>query len=212
MLIIGAKGFAIEVLEVLNQLDQLNDVAFYDDVNQLTQKPKYDKFQILSSLAAAERYFEETSRKFTLGLGNPSLRSFLAEKFRKIGGELSSTISPLAQIGHFENAIGTGCNIMTNVIITNEVHIGQGCLINLNATIGHNAIIDEFVEVCPGVNISGNTSIGAKSFLGTNSTILPGIQIGKNVVIGANALVTKDIPDNVVAVGAPAKVIKELKS
>ena len=69
--------------------------------------------------------------------------------------------------------------------------------------------IDDFVELCPDVNVSGNCTIGAFTFIGTNSTILPNIKIGKNVVVGAGSVVTKDISDNAVAVGIPAKVIKE---
>ena len=46
--------------------------------------------------------------------------------------------------------------------------------------------------------------------IGSHSTILPGVTIGENTIIGANSLVLKDIPDNVVAFGIPAKVIKEI--
>lgn len=51
--------------------------------------------------------------------------------------------------------------------------------------------------------------IGNNVWIGANSTILPGVTIGNNVVIGANSVVTKDIPDNVVAHGNPCKVVKE---
>ena len=51
--------------------------------------------------------------------------------------------------------------------------------------------------------------IGDDTWIGGNVTIIPGVHIGKNVVIGAGSVVTKDIPDNVVAVGNPCKVIKK---
>jgi len=119
-------------------------------------------------------------------------------------------ISPFAHIGHFENQIAPGANIMTAVVITNSVTIGKGVLLNITATVGHDCIIGNFVEVCPAVNISGNVTIGDYSFVGTNATILPGVSIGKNCVVGAGAVVTKDIPDNTLALGSPAKPIKEL--
>lgn len=52
--------------------------------------------------------------------------------------------------------------------------------------------------------------IGNKSWIGAHSTILKGVTIGNNVSIGAGAVVTKDIPDNAVAVGIPAKIIKKI--
>jgi acetyltransferase-like isoleucine patch superfamily enzyme len=61
----------------------------------------------------------------------------------------------------------------------------------------------------PGVHVSGNCQIGDFCNIGTNATILPRVKLGNNVTIGAGAVVTKDIPDNCVAVGVPAKIIKQ---
>lgn len=57
---------------------------------------------------------------------------------------------------------------------------------------------------------SGKVKIGNNCFIGMNTTVLKGVTIGDNVVIGANSLVNKDIPDNCVAAGNPAKVIKSI--
>ena len=61
------------------------------------------------------------------------------------------------------------------------------------------------------VNTRKPVKIGDRCWIGANSIILPGVTIGNNVVIGAGSVVTKDIPDNVVAVGSPAKIIRENK-
>lgn len=55
-----------------------------------------------------------------------------------------------------------------------------------------------------------NTRIGDQVFIGAGTIVLPGVLIGNNVVIGAGSVVTKDIPDNSVAMGNPARVIKSL--
>ena len=51
--------------------------------------------------------------------------------------------------------------------------------------------------------------IGWGSWLGTNTVVLPGVSIGRHVAVGAGAVVTSDLPDNAVAVGAPARVVKQ---
>lgn len=56
----------------------------------------------------------------------------------------------------------------------------------------------------------GRVTIGNKVFIGAESVILPGVTIGNNVIIGANSTVTKDVPDNCVVAGTPAKVICSL--
>lgn len=57
--------------------------------------------------------------------------------------------------------------------------------------------------------LRADTFIGNNCIIGVNSIILPGIKIGNHVVVGAGAVVTKDIPDNCIVVGNPAKIIKE---
>lgn len=210
MLIVGAKGFAKEVLEVIHQLNQLENLVFYDDVNDDVPEKLFGQFPVLRTLQEASVYFKTIDINFTIGVGNPVLRKKLYDKFTALGGEFTSIISPLATIGFYGNQIEAGCNIMTGTVLTSDITIKKGTLINLNCTIGHDCTIGLYVELSPGVNISGNCTIGDYSVLGTNATVLPKIKIGKNVTIGAGSVVTKDLPDNCVAVGIPAKIIKEL--
>lgn len=59
----------------------------------------------------------------------------------------------------------------------------------------------------PGFVITGNIVVGNDTYIGIRSIILPGVKIGNRCIIGCGSIVTKDIPDNSVAVGVPAKVI-----
>jgi sugar O-acyltransferase (sialic acid O-acetyltransferase NeuD family) len=210
MLIIGAKGFAKEILEVLFQNKKNQNIVFYDDVNDDVIGKLYEEFKVLKSIDEAENYFKTISNKFTIGIGNPILRKKIYDRFIKIGGHFTSTISSNANIGNYGNSIAEGCNIMTGTIITNDVSIAKGTLINLNCTIGHDSIINEFVELSPGVHISGNCIIDSYTTIGTNATILPRIKIGTNVIVAAGAVVTKDIPDNCMVAGIPAVIKKEI--
>lgn len=210
MLIVGAKGFAKEVLEVLYQLNQLESLVFYDDVNSDAPDILYEHFPVLKTNAAAADYFRTIDNSFTIGIGNPFLRKKLAYQFEQLGGVFTSTISPNAHIGHFGNCIDDGCNIMTNALISNNVKIGKGALIYFNTIITHDTIIKDFVEISPGATLLGNCNIGNYSQIGSNATILPKVSIGENVIVGAGSVVTKDVPDNCLVVGVPAIIKKEL--
>jgi acetyltransferase-like isoleucine patch superfamily enzyme len=58
-------------------------------------------------------------------------------------------------------------------------------------------------------DVSEPIVIGNNVWIGMNVIVMPGVKIGNNVVIGANSVVTKDVPDNSIAVGSPCKVISE---
>lgn len=210
MLVVGAKGFAKEILEVLHRNNQTENLVFYDDVSTDIPDKVYDLFPILTNLTEAQAYLQKTDNRFTIAIGNPVLRRLLYDKFIAIGGDFTSTICPHTAIGTFGNQIASGCNIMTGTIITNGITIEKGVLINLNCSISHDSHIQEFTEISPGVNITGHCKIGSYTTIGTNATILPKVTIGKNVIVAAGAVVTKDLPDNCMAAGVPA-VIKKIR-
>lgn len=207
MLVIGAKGFAKEILEILiaNNIDE--NIFFYDDINNSPDK-LFGKYNILNSLKEAETYFNKYSNKFTLGIGNPTLRKRMFEKFSLIGGKLDSTIHPNCEIGSFDVIIGNGCNILAGVKVSNSVNIGMGTMIYYNSVITHDVNIGEFCELSPNVNILGRAEIGNYTKIYTGATILPDLKIGNNVTIAAGSVVTKDVPDNCMVAGIPALIKK----
>ena len=66
------------------------------------------------------------------------------------------------------------------------------------------------VHLAPGVTICGEVKVGDFSFIATGATIMPNINVGKNSIVGSGSLVTKDVPDNVLVYGNPAKIIREI--
>ncbi len=208
MLIIGAKGMAKELLEILSNemLLKDNEIVFFDDINTQNEM-LYDRFKIIKDFKIASQYLASQDKNFTLGLGNPQLRKQIAEKFMALGGELISVISSSAKVGGFNTRVNKGCQIMQGVIITNDVFLGQGVLVNLNSTISHDCIVGDYTEIACNVSIPGRCNIGKNVFIGSNATLLPDISIGDNSIIGAGAVVINDVPANVKVVGNPHRII-----
>lgn len=211
MVIVGAGGFAKEILQTFSQRNELDNIYFFDNVSEHVPEKLFDRFPVLRNFDEVKQVFEETGDdRFTLGLGNPLVRYSLNKKFTSIGGILTSTVSPHTEIGSFGTTIAPGCNILSGSIITNNVTLKIGCLINPGCSISHDSVLEDFVQISPGVRITGNCLIEGFSMLGTNCVILPKVKIGKNVVVGAGAVVTKDVPDNSMVMGVPASVKKKL--
>lgn len=83
----------------------------------------------------------------------------------------------------------------------------NGIIVHLKARIGENAVIWQQVTI--GSSGGGTPIIGDNCKIGAGAKILGGVTIGNNVFIGANAVVTKDVPDNAVVVGAPQRIIEQ---
>ncbi len=210
MIIAGAKGFAKEVMEVFLQLNYAGQIAFFDNVSTDLPQHLFNKYPVLVNEEQVKEFMKQHGNGFVLGVGNPVVRYNMAKLLTQAGAKLEKIISPYARIGELGNTIQEGCNIMTGTVITSDVAINEGVLINLNCTIGHDVIIGRYAELSPGVHLSGLTHIGQFSILGTGAVVIPKVNIGNNVIVAAGSVVTKNVPDNVMVAGAPAVIKKEL--
>lgn len=208
MLIVGAKGFAKEVLQVFKDNGFSEKIAFYDDVNDDVRGVLFNEFPILKNEDEVLEFFKVNGNAFTIGIGSPGLRYKMYKKMILLGGNFSSSISPFAQIGSYDVSMGIGSNVLSQATFSNSTQIGRGCIVYYNVIITHDCVVGDFVELSPNAILLGRCKVGSFTHIGANATIFPDITIGKNVIIGVGSVVTKDIPDNAVAVGTPAKVIK----
>lgn len=92
--------------------------------------------------------------------------------------------------------------------ITTNICIGSFVWINSYNAIGHDVTIGSYTTIFSGVNIGGSARIGELCVIGSGAILRPGVQIGNNVVVGGGAVVVKDVPDNQVVAGNPAKVLR----
>jgi acetyltransferase-like isoleucine patch superfamily enzyme len=111
--------------------------------------------------------------------------------------------------------IGRGARITGNVTFGSEpylIEIGDNVTITQEVKFNtHDGGVGVLRQKHPGLNVFGKIIIGNNVFIGAATQIMPGVTVGNNVVIGAGSIVTRDIPDNVVAAGVPARVIKTIE-
>ena len=104
--------------------------------------------------------------------------------------------------------IGEGSIITPGTVVTCDIKIGKHAHLNLHTTIGHDCIIGDYFTTAPGVKISGKCHIDDCVYFGTNSSIRDKINVCKNVTIGMGAVVIKDITEEGIYIGSPAKKLE----
>jgi len=107
--------------------------------------------------------------------------------------------------------IGDGNVINAGTIISNNVKIGNGCFFASNVIIEHDSVMEDFSSVSNGSITGGYCTIKTLACVTLGCILFDRITIGQNTVIGSGAIVTKSIPENVVAYGSPARIIKSRK-
>ncbi len=110
--------------------------------------------------------------------------------------------------GHIHFGDWIYCNFNFTCVDDTHIHVGSYTMFGPNVTIataGH-PILPELRK--KGYQYNMPVHIGKNCWIGAGAIIMPGVTIGDNVVVGAGSIVTKDLPDNVVAVGNPCRVLR----
>ncbi len=113
--------------------------------------------------------------------------------------------------------IGPNAVIMMGAIINIGAVIGEGTMIDMGAVLGGRATVGKNCHIGAGTVLAGTIEPASATpvivedgvMIGANAVVLEGVHIGKNAVVAAGAIVTEDVPDNMVVAGCPAKIIKE---
>ena len=207
IIFIGGGGLCKVVISILKKLDNFEIAGIVDN---------YKAGSLISGIKiiGADDDLRDIYKSgidnalITIGSTKDNTKRYkLFNMVREIGYEFPVIISPEAIIDK-SIRIDDGTVVMTGSIINIGSSIGKNCIINTGAIIEHDCKIGDYCHIASGVHISGAVEIDKLSFIGIGATIIQGITIGKNVTIGAGSVVIKDIPDNVTAVGNPAKIIK----
>ena len=165
-----------------------------------------------SMLKLRQENNKKTEAYSRITINTLSYKDRMAKAIVKEFGENANIIPPFT--------CDYGCNVKVgnNTVInhsgvfldTNEINIGKHALIGPKSGL-YGAIHPFDVEARnEGIEKAKTINIGDGAWLGGKVTVVPGVSIGKHSVIGAGSVVTKDIPDDVVAVGNPCRVIRKI--
>ena len=209
VLIIGAGGHGREVADILRHQartdGEIEALGFVDDNRDLHGR-SLDGLAVLGDWS----WFEGADRKdvaVVCAVGSPQICRRLVERARGIGLTFASVISPLAHISSYAR-LGEGVTIFPNVIINTGALVDSFSILNVGVVVSHDATVGPYSNINPGAHLAGNVTIGEGCYIGMSANVIQGRSIGAWSVVGAGAVVTRDFPACVTAVGVPARIVK----
>jgi sugar O-acyltransferase (sialic acid O-acetyltransferase NeuD family) len=203
MLFLGAGGMAAQLFDDLITL-KVNDYVFWSETATEYNCIK-ENFKILQTDIEVKNYFAQTSKLFSAAIWDIDDRKKLIDKFKNLGGQPASFISPYAHLSLY-TTVETGAVVLNQVASEPGVNIGENCVINKRANFGHGAVVARYCSVGPYTIIASDAAIGENCYIGMGAIIQPKVKLGKNVIVAAGTVVSKNIPDNAVVSGVPAKI------
>jgi len=198
MYVFGAGNFGREVRDAI--LASEGDVsAFVTDVKPKRHVPD----QVL--------YFDNSpapaNSLIVVAVADTEGRRDIVKRLTECGWGFGKIVHPRACLATGVS-LGEGSVVLALSYLSTDACIHQHVQITYGVTFGHDSVAEDFVTVLPNSTIGGEVLIGRGATVGSGAVILPGITVGEGSIVGAGAVVTRDVPPNVVVVGTPARVVR----
>jgi sugar O-acyltransferase (sialic acid O-acetyltransferase NeuD family) len=204
LLIIGTGGQGKVVLDCAKE--------YYDSITFMTNDKHalgINNYPVIYEQDITVDTILKNYDELIVAIGNNNARLKIALAYELKGMKLATIIHPKAVVSETA-VIGCGTVICANAVINPSATIGKACIINTGAIIEHDCILENGVHISPNAAMGGTVFIGEKTWVCVGSSIANNIKIGNNSIIGAGAVVIKDVPNNVLAVGVPATIRKAI--
>ena len=203
-IIVGAGTYGQTYAKYLK--DDYQIIGFIDNNENLFMQV----FMGIQVLGGNSFIFNEIDKETNIfvPIGNNNVRVKLLTELNKKGFITPSFIHKKTIIDE-SVTIGKAVYILPGTNIMPLTKIGDFTMISMGVNIAHHNIIEEGCFFSQGSNIGASTLIKKQAYFGISSTLMTGVkEVGKNTLIGAGAVVIKDVPDNAIVAGIPAKILK----
>ena len=146
-----------------------------------------------------------------VAIGDNAGRRTITERLLARGERLATAIHPFTSIAP-SATIGEGSMISAGALLLPRCVIGRSNLLNTKASVDHDSVLGDFVHVSAGATVGAIVHIGDETMIALGASVASERRIGARTIIGAGAVVVRDIPDDVIAFGVPARVTSDRRS
>lgn len=201
-----AGGFGKEVMDVARRAAARaywQEVVYIDDFCETDTRYGARVF----AFDAACDWLQGNAGEVVIASGEPEVRAKLRAKLEAQGIAFGTVIDTTTVVADTAR-IAPGVVVTPLCSISSDAVIHTNACINTMAIVGHDVVVGENTVISSMVNLGGGAHIGKHSYIGMGALLKEGITIGDNTIVGMGSVVYNDIPDNVIALGNPARPMR----
>ena len=209
ILIIGGSGHARAVIDAVEQSQCYQIAGILDD--QLESGSAVLGYRVLGridELSEVADHHGVTGGHVAIGDNWVRARVVARLEAAVPGFDFVTVVHPSATVSRHA-CLGRGVMVLSGAVIGPNSRVGQFCSVWTRASIDHDGTLDTYASLAPAVVTGGNVHIGAYSAVCLAASIIHGITIGEHTLVGAGSTVLNDLPNNAVAYGTPARVVRK---
>lgn len=205
LIVVGAGGHGRVVADAA-QAAGFDVLAFADDSRRGQRVAGCEVMP--GDAAEVARRAQATGAVTVVAIGDNLVRERVQQALVLSGAALGIVVHPRAVVSESAR-IAPGSVVLAQALIGVDAVLGEGVIVNHGASLDHDGSLADFVHLSPGVHLGGQVVVGRSAHLAVGVSVRNGITIGARSVVGVGAAVVSDLPDDVVAYGVPARVVRQ---
>jgi sugar O-acyltransferase (sialic acid O-acetyltransferase NeuD family) len=208
IVLIGGGNQAHYTIDIIEKEGKYNIVGIIDSIHEIGS----DRFGY--KILGRQENIVDIINNYNIeggviSVGDNWARYYISEQIKELSPNFNfiNTIHPSVVIG---NNVKIGCGVvaMAGCIFNPKATIGNFTFFATGAQVEHDCVIEDFASISAGSITGGYVKVGKYSAITLGVTIMDRIEIGENTVVGSGSLVTKSLPNDVLAYGNPTKIIR----
>ncbi len=200
LVLIGAGGYAKSVIDSIDE-KKYQIMGFIDDI----KSGVHLGLPIFSD--SIDNFKEKEEYVYFISIGDNVKRKYWYDRIVENGLKVINVIDKTAILAS-DITYGRGIFVGKAAIINSDVRIGENVIINTKALIEHGGRIGNHSNVSTNTTLNGDVVVGNNCMIGSSSVVNGQLRIGDNSIVGSGAVVIRNVEENTVVAGVPAKKIK----
>lgn len=212
VVILGGKGIGMIASSIIDRIGDAYVIGFLNDNVEIgTKIGKYKQIEIIGKTDDLWTYLKDDDTYVFIAYVGFKYEKKMYQRILSLNiptEKFYNVIDPSSVIPKDYCKVGNGVLIAPYSQLSPDATISDNCMLLANSFVGHDSFLDHFAHLATNAVVGADVHVGKMVHIGSNATIRECVKIGDYSIIGGGAVVTKDVPENAIVVGNPARVLR----